>query len=367
MPDLEQARWRKRITQILVILALFITLLELITYSVFQLSGEFTGAEKFFYIRSRFLYPVLLNFGFLLLNFVIQFRTNIRESLKCDSVILTAILLCTVTAWFHYTLVSALTAFILPVLLSTLFASRKRMLISAAVSLCFMTVCSLRSFSLVPGHVYWRNNIAVSYLLFFASLILSDLMVTYIMEKKENLFSSYQTQLILDQKIKMDPLTNLYNQHTFFDKLNECVNKAEDSDEVFSIAILDIDDFKSINDTYGHSTGNQVLEGLSDMMGLVFSPSREFVARYGGEEFGIIFRNMSQEQAYERIEQLRRHFADNSFSRIGMKRITFSGGIAEYQFGDESISIFNRADAALYEAKKRGKNQTITAGYAKLE
>ena len=68
---------------------------------------------------------------------------------------------------------------------------------------------------------------------------------------------------------------------------------------------------------------------------------------------------MRQDEAYERIEQLRRHFHHDSHSRIGGTNITFSGGVAEYRPGDESITLFNRADAALYEAKKYGKNQTV--------
>ena len=69
---------------------------------------------------------------------------------------------------------------------------------------------------------------------------------------------------------------------------------------------------------------------------------------------------MTSEQAYERIEQLRRHFSDSRLSCIGVIHVTFSGGVAQYRPGEEGSTLFNRADAALYEAKRKGKNQTVT-------
>ncbi|WP_283607837.1 GGDEF domain-containing protein [Faecalispora anaeroviscerum] len=229
-----------------------------------------------------------------------------------------------------------------------------------AATLAVMSMCAAHSYSLLKGDPFLIRNIAAIFFLVLIACFLSNIIMTYIEERKADLISSYQAQLILSRRVKMDPLTNLYNQHTFFDKLKESVEFAEQQNEVFSMAILDIDNFKAINDTYGHSAGNQVLEGLSDLMGMVFSPKKEFVARYGGEEFGIIFKGMTSEQADERIEQLRRHFSDSRLSCIGMIHVTFSGGIAQYQPGEESSTLFNRADAALYEAKRKGKNQTVT-------
>ena len=234
------------------------------------------------------------------------------------------------------------------------------MYLICAASLVAMSVCAAHSYSLIENDLFLGRNIAVAFFLVLIACLLSNIIMTYIEERKADLISSYQAQLILDRKVKMDPLTNLYNQHTFFKKLEESVKLAEQQNEVFSMAILDIDNFKAINDTYGHSAGNQVLEGLSDLMGMVFSPRREFVARYGGEEFGIIFKGMTSDQAYERIEQLRRHFSDSRLSCIGVIHVTFSGGVAQYRPGEEGSTLFNRADAALYEAKRKGKNQTVT-------
>lgn len=360
MPDLELTKWRNRVTHILIILVFVITLLELISVSIRLLGGwGENGANEYF--RSRVLIPCLVNGSLIFLNYRVQVHSAIRESYKDMILIVICNLMCVTAVYTYSGLVTILTMFCFPVLISALFASRKKLQFSVALGFVLMTVCAVYLFYQSPKSTSWNENVAVSYIAFLACILLSNILITYIAEKKAYISSSYQIQRILDQKIKIDPLTNLYNQRTFFHKLTECIHLAQQKDIVFSIAVLDIDDFKSINDTYGHSAGNEVLEGLSDLMGMVFSLDSEFVARYGGEEFGIIFKNMTEEEAYERIEQLRRHFFHDSHSRIGVKHITFSGGIAEYRPGDESITLFNRADAALYQAKNRGKNQTAKA------
>lgn len=360
MPDMKLTKWRKQINCILLFMAIAVTLLEVTSYFYLVDSGDLLPKDRGMYIRTRILFPSVFNYGCLLLNRAVQTKETATEVCKNDSMIVTVLLLCSVTVWVHYTLVSALSVFVLPVVLSAVFVSKKKMRLICAVSLAAMCICAAHSYLLVVGDPFLVRNIAVPFFLVLVACLLSNIIMAYIQEGKADLLSSYRVQLILDRKVKMDPLTNLYNQHTFFKKLEESVRLAEQQNEGFSMAILDIDNFKAINDTYGHSAGNQVLEGLSDLMGMVFSPKREFVARYGGEEFGIIFKGMTRDQAYERIEQLRRHFSDSRLSYIGVIHVTFSGGVAQYQPGEESSTLFNRADAALYEAKRKGKNQTVT-------
>lgn len=360
MPDMKLTKWRKQINYILLFMAIAVTLLEITSYFYLINSGDLPSKDGDRYVRTRIFFPSLLNYSCLLLNHMFQTKETVPETYKNDSMIAATVLFCSVTVWIHYTLVSALSVFVLPIMLSAIFVNRKKMYLICLVSLTAMSVCAAHSYSLLKGDPFLIRNIAAVFFLVVIACWLSNIIMTYIEERKADLISSYRTQLILDRKVKMDPLTNLYNQHTFFDKLKESVELAEQQDEVFSMAILDIDNFKAINDTYGHSAGNQVLECLSDLMGMVFSPKKEFVARYGGEEFGIIFKGMTSEQAYERIEQLRRHFSDSRLSCIGVIHVTFSGGIAQYLPGEESSTLFNRADAALYEAKRKGKNQTVT-------
>ena len=357
VPDFELTRWRTRITHILILLAFAITVLEIISLFV-RMSGGWLEGGINHYLYSKLLLPSLVNYSLIFVNYRVQIHSSLKESVKDATLIVVCNLMCVAAVFLYSTVVTILALFSFPVLLSALFASRKQFGFAASLSFVAMALCTVFQFRHGQYGPHWLQNVIVSYLLFLASVLLTNLFITYIAEKKAYISSSYQIQRILDQKIKIDPLTNLYNQRTFFHKLTECIHLAEQKNLVFSIAVLDIDDFKLINDTYGHSAGNEVLEGLSDLMGMVFSLDREFVARYGGEEFGIIFKNMRQEEAYERIEQLRRHFFHDSHSRIGGTNITFSGGVAEYRPGDESITLFNRADAALYEAKKCGKNQT---------
>lgn len=359
MPDMEMTKWRKQINLILLFLAVAVTFLELLIYFHEKRLDALEEPHDAYFMRTQILYPALVNCLCLLLNFRLQSKETVKESVKNNAVVMTLLVICSATVWTNSMLVSTLAFFSLPVLMSSMLADRKRMYVTSAASLLVMSICTVRTYDLLNGDPYLDGNILLAYFFFLLAFLTGILILAYIEEKKDSLFSSYQTQLILNRRVKMDPLTNLYNQNTFFHQLNESVARAGNQTEIFSVAILDIDDFKSINDTYGHSAGNRVLEGLSDLMALVFSPKKEFVARYGGEEFGIIFYGMTQEEACERIEQLRRHFSGNSISRIGSIQVTFSGGIAQYRPGEEGGKLFNRADAALYEAKRRGKNRTV--------
>lgn len=359
MPDMEMTKWRKQINLILLFLTVAVTVLELLFYFHLKSLDVWTRSHDTYSLRLQLLYPALVNCSCLLLNFRLQAKKAVSEPIKNNAMVITMLVVCSAIVWTHYMLVSALAFFSLPVLMSSLLADRKRMYLTSAASLLIMSSCAARSYILMNGALYLRGNIAAVFFFFVFAFLTAIVILTYIEEKKDTIFTGYQTQLILNRKVKMDPLTNLYNQNTFFHQLNESAVRAANQMEVFSVAILDIDDFKSINDTYGHSAGNQVLEELSDLMALVFSPQREFVARYGGEEFGIIFYGMTQEDACERIEQLRRHFSGNSISRIGSIQVTFSGGVAQYRPGEEGGALFNRADTALYEAKRAGKNRTV--------
>lgn len=359
--DINLTKWRKQINCILLFMTIAITLLEVSYYFYLMNSGALTTKESDGYVSTCIFYPSLINYCCLLINFVFQRKNTIADTYKNVSMIATTIILCTVTVWVHYTIISALSIFVMPIVLSAIFVDRKKMYGICALCIAIMGVCAVHTYSKLQGNSFLIRNIVVVFFMAFIACLLSNIIMTYIEERKAELISSYQAQMILNRKVKMDPLTNLYNQKTFFNKLKESVELAEYQNEVFSMAILDIDNFKAINDTYGHSAGNQILEGLSDLMGLVFSPKTEFVARYGGEEFGIIFKGMTGEQAYERIEQLRRHFSDSRLSCVGKIHVTFSGGIAQYNPGEGKNTLFNRADAALYEAKREGKNQTVTA------
>lgn len=165
---------------------------------------------------------------------------------------------------------------------------------------------------------------------------------------------------ISDKLLKIDALTGLYNHKTFHEYLDSLLEQCESNHLNLQLALLDIDNFKLVNDTYGHWAGDLVLKQVADkarsMIGL-----NDFAARYGGEEFAIIFTDKSYSEAYEAVENMRKNIAKLEHLYAGGKPITVSIGLCDYHLGDGKELLFRKTDNALYVAKKRGKNRVVDA------
>lgn len=162
-----------------------------------------------------------------------------------------------------------------------------------------------------------------------------------------------------------DHLTGLPNRRAFEQLLDREFRDAKKSGEPLSVAFCDIDHFKRINDTHGHPAGDRVLKVVAETLNLI-SDSRCHVARHGGEEFAVLFRGMTVEQAWKRLEAARKEVADrrlvNRATDMAFGLVTFSGGVSDV-FGYRSKShALKAADEALYAAKQSGRNRIVMAG-----
>ncbi|RAV09754.1 sensor domain-containing diguanylate cyclase [Paenibacillus contaminans] len=157
----------------------------------------------------------------------------------------------------------------------------------------------------------------------------------------------------LTQAAVTDPLTGLANRRTMEKAMNGWI--AEQAP--FSIIVLDLDKFKSINDTYGHQVGDEVLKVLAETMKQSVRPI-DICCRYGGEEFVILLARTSVPEAFIVAERIRRTM-EESVEPVG-KPVTLSLGIAHYpSHALAAEALFLQADQALYEAKRMGRNQTV--------
>ena len=167
----------------------------------------------------------------------------------------------------------------------------------------------------------------------------------------------------LEEMALMDGLTGLYNRMLFNKEMHNCMDNYNRYGLPFVLAILDIDHFKSINDTYGHLCGDLVLKEIA---GLIKQGVRkdDIVCRYGGEEFAIIFRNTSDMNSIKmRLENLRIRIYSNAVSCNNEDvSVTCSfGAVCSVLFDKSSQTedIIKRADDALYEAKNTGRNKVV--------
>jgi diguanylate cyclase (GGDEF)-like protein len=168
-----------------------------------------------------------------------------------------------------------------------------------------------------------------------------------------------QLQEKLKQQLNKDTLTNVYNRTFYNQKIQEMLSLYQRHNTVFSFLIFDIDDFKYINDNYGHSVGDHV---LVELCALVQKQIRltDYLFRVGGEEFIVLFSNTSQKEVASVAQKLRIQI-EKELNIVDNRTITVSMGLTQVQPKDTQETIFNRADELLYEAKKNGKNQVVSS------
>jgi diguanylate cyclase (GGDEF)-like protein len=159
-----------------------------------------------------------------------------------------------------------------------------------------------------------------------------------------------------------DELTGLANHGRFQDLLSAEIEEVRRYQQPLGLIMLDIDDFKAVNDTYGHQQGDVVLKRVARVLA---DNSREvdYPARYGGEELAVILPHTDLEGAHAIAERIRTSVEALRIPRMdkqGMLRITASLGVTASSEGEKN-ALIAEADAALYEAKRRGKNRTVSA------
>jgi len=161
---------------------------------------------------------------------------------------------------------------------------------------------------------------------------------------------------------KEDPLTGLLNRGAFDERLQDALARAAAEDHCFCLVLVDLDHFKSVNDTHGHVAGDRVLKVAADVLSKGVPESLGVVARYGGEEFGLIL-HVGAREGTKVAERLRVTLEQKFIPARGEMIIqTASFGVAQGARSDTADSIIHRADQCLYAAKRGGRNQVVTAG-----
>lgn len=155
-----------------------------------------------------------------------------------------------------------------------------------------------------------------------------------------------------------DQMTGLLNRHSFDRQLEATIARVARNGDTFSLLMIDIDHFKSINDYYGHTTGDDVLKRFGTAL-LDRLRQYDVAARWGGEEFSVLADGTSIENARLLAESIRESISDTPFTPV--PRVTISIGVAEYHPGESGDDLLKRADKALYGAKRNGRNRVIAA------
>jgi len=154
-----------------------------------------------------------------------------------------------------------------------------------------------------------------------------------------------------------DDLTGFYNRRHLMERIEAEKNRSIRTGTVFSLAMLDIDHFKNINDTYGHQIGDSVLIDFSAIIRSVLRKT-DFCGRYGGEEFLIVLTDTDLKAAKVFAERIRAKVEESSFAALGRNsKVTVSIGLAESRKSENIEKTISRADEAMYKAKRNGRNR----------
>lgn len=165
----------------------------------------------------------------------------------------------------------------------------------------------------------------------------------------------YEIHEKLKEQAYHDELTNIFNRKAFNERLKEKFDLYQRYNSIFCIAMYDIDNFKNINDTYGHDMGDKVLKEMTEEVKLQIRKT-DLIFRVGGEEFIIIFPKTLIDEAFEVVEKIRKKVSQMNI--IENEKITVSIGLSQVNEYDDVDSIYERIDKLMYQSKNSGKNQT---------
>ncbi|MBU9711593.1 GGDEF domain-containing protein [Evansella tamaricis] len=185
-------------------------------------------------------------------------------------------------------------------------------------------------------------------------LYLSNLVIIVALYVLLSIVESYNKSRDFEKMAYTDLLTEIYNRRKLYDLINTEISNKKNFQNGSSVIIFDIDNFKKINDKYGHMAGDHVLIEFSRIVQNIVTDNEHF-GRWGGEEFLILCPKKDKNQAKELAEKLREKTEKHHFQYVNT--VTASFGITQFQKGDNISSLINRADLALYTSKQNGRNQ----------
>lgn len=346
---------------------------------IISIIGEMVGALFVFAHQSRPLGEYLL-YSLLLPTVVVTLTIAVAEWINRS-----------VPAWSNYWLITTGTviaaeyiaiqpkvdgihmALILPLLASVFYFQWRKVLFSYGLNV----IAVLIIFGFSKSYSYsadWREMVSTMTVMTCGVVLTLGIMSRgaeiqrYLVRTMQEQQELLVRNTMMEKLSKTDALTGLYNHKTFHGYLDKLIEQSERTDMKLQLALIDIDNFKTINDTFGHWVGDLILRRVAE--GIRHSlAADDFAARYGGEEFAVIIADKSAEMAYRAAESIRLAIAGELHDELNGQPVTVSIGVCAYEPGLGKESLFKGADAALYKAKRSGKNRTIVGlcEYAKAE
>ena len=354
--DYNRYRWNRMLLNVFWIILIITIILESMYLTI-------TEMPAFEFFTNYMLKPSVLQLALLLLTET-AFRV-LNGKFQDYILILTSALLAVIIVDIHNSINYLLLALFMPVMVSIFYFHPKKLFFALGTTLVslyalYWTKAWMNDDITLVGMTTITVMFCVFSLIALGILRRGRELMLYL----QSSYESHQQLLVktvwMDKLTKTDALTDLYNHMTFHEYFEKLIEQHEQNSLPLQLAIFDIDNFKLVNDMFGHRAGDAVLQRVSELIRSKVS-TNDFVARYGGEEFAILFTDKLKMEALKLVEQIRQDIAQAPHELQQGKSVTVSVGFAEYITSEGKEHFFNRADDALYKAKTTGKNKTVIA------
>lgn len=248
---------------------------------------------------------------------------------------------------------------IIPVFIAAGFGQRFYANIATGIS--FLTILLVYPIGHIAGAEITIGQIETGVIMgpiLVISRVLSEAIMSFNKTSASSIQMHENAKNSLEGQLLRDAMTGLYNHASFYGFLGQLTSTRDEEITSLSLAVIDIDNFKKVNDTYGHSKGDEVILYLAELLSKHCGDGN-YVCRYGGEEFAVIFINHKASAAKAKMEGVLAEFSARTYS-WKPDNVTFSCGICEYRPGQMTDKeLFGIADKVLYRAKNSGKNQVL--------
>ena len=240
----------------------------------------------------------------------------------------------------------------------------------SAVAWLMIAVATALVVAILPGRLDLPHSTPAESVLVWLTYMLTIARTTYVgiydsnlrvrlLQRSKDLAESFRR---VEQLATHDELTGMLNRRSIVALIEEAVRAAQETGQDFSVVMLDLDHFKAVNDRFGHHAGDLALRQFTTAIGATLRDT-DRLGRYGGEEFLLLLQATRSRPAFRIAERLREAVAQADWSAVAPGvGLTVSAGIARHHRGDTANALIRRADAALYEAKRLGRNRVVMAG-----
>lgn len=282
---------------------------------------------------------------------------NVSLLWKKYSTIIYLDLLCTVFSIAHaQEFPVLLCCFLLPILWSSTYGKKNITVVAHLLSQGCLSLFWI--FYLITKNMNCGLNAFVTMIILLFSRFLTVTLMDFIREKDDIIRSHMQNNENLGERLLREPMTGLYNHAAFHSLLEQKIR--ERGQNPLTLAIVDIDNFKRVNDTFGHNNGDKVILALAEVLKKHFG-EKYYPCRYGGEEFAVIFPGLKGKEAKAKMEEALAEFRSLNYDWHTGPAITFSCGVFQHsEFNMSAAELFRITDQMLYKAKQNGKNCCVS-------